>query len=151
MSLCVGAIVGGLDESLRAPHRALNVIFFTSALGYLSVSLIDFREHFVLHHRETGRWLGWSVVTIGESINHVLTTLTIIGILVLARPIPAVMETRDWFVVVAPGLFGFLGWRDEIVYHRKRCDHREDMMHTVAHLGAGVMLTSFYALRLTGA
>ena len=41
-----------------------------------------------------------------------------------------------------------LGWRDELVYHRQRTDHREDMFHTVGHLAAGVMLTSFMRLRM---
>jgi hypothetical protein len=65
----------------------------------------------------------------------------------LRRP-PPVLEPRDWLCLVAPGIFLVLGWYDEVVYHRRRCEHREDIMHTISHLAGGVMLTALYAMRL---
>jgi hypothetical protein len=84
----------------------------------------------------------------GGTANHLATISVLIATLLLARPLPRErLAPRDWFVLFAPGLFLALGWRDELVYHRRRAVHREDMMHTVAHLAAGAMLAGFYATR----
>ena len=69
-----------------------------------------------------------------------------------ARPWPAlpVAEWRDWVALSLPAAFLLLGWRDELLYHRRRCAHREDIMHTVAHLAAGLMMCSFALSKMVG-
>lgn len=134
----------------RDPARALvRGTFLASAMGYLTVSLLDFGLHFKMERERTGHAVGWEVVPLGESVNHVLTVGTLVSLLALARtPRRGKPAFRDRWTLAAPALFLALGWRDELVYHRRRSDHREDMLHTVAHLAAGVMLTSFTRLRM---
>ena len=112
------------------------------------LSLLDFWEHFRLEKAATGRWWSMTVLPLGETLNHSATGLVIISIFVLARPLPAALAPRDWLVVCAPAIFLALGWRDEVVYHRRRCAHREDIMHTVAHLAAGVMMCTYLSSKL---
>jgi len=89
-----------------------------------------------------------SVVPPGETLNHMGTGAVVILLFVLARPLPPSPAARDWLVVCAPALLLALGWRDELVYHRRRSAHREDMLHTVAHLASGVMICTFLSTRL---
>ena len=148
LALVVGALAGQLSSTGSPAHRALRGVFFASAFAYLIVSLVDFWEHFRLEKQATGRYLTATVLPPGESLNHAATGAVVVATLVLARPLPTVLEPRDWFVVLAPAAFLALGWRDELVYHRRRCAHREDIMHTVAHLAAGVMMCSFLSTKL---
>jgi hypothetical protein len=139
-------IAGGAALGFSAgplAHRLLRAIFFSSAFAYLVVSLFDFWEHFRLEKLATGKWWSMSVLPLGETLNHLGTGFVIVAFFVLARPLPRSIEPRDWFVLAAPAIFWTLGWRDELVYHRRRCVHREDIIHTVAHLCAGVMMCSF--------
>jgi hypothetical protein len=145
VAVCLGVIAGaalGLSTG-TLPYRLLRATFFASAFAYLAVSLFDFWEHFRLEKLATGKWWSMTVVPLGETLNHTATGAIIIALFVLARPLPAAMEPRDWFVLAAPALFLILGWRDELVYHRRRSVHREDLMHTTAHLAAGVMMCTF--------
>lgn len=139
--LALGVLVG--EGKARLP-RAL---FYASAFAYLTTSIVDFWEHFRLEKLLTGKYLSATAVPVGETVNHTLTAAVLIYIFIAARPLPAVLELRDWLVVAAPTVFLALGWRDEIVYHRRRATHREDIMHTIAHLAAGAMLATFYLLR----
>lgn len=140
--IALGALTGvGVGRSVRAT-------FFGAGFAYLTTSLVDFWEHFRLENQVTGRYLAASAIPVGETVNHGLTILTLTGMFILARPLPPVLEPRDWFIIFAPAVFLTLGWRDELVYHRRRAKHREDIMHTVSHLAAGVMLSSFYVMRL---
>lgn len=131
-----------------AARAAVRSSFYAAGFVYLVVSIFDFKEHFRLEMLATGRRLSWVVVPWGETINHVLTGLVLLGLFVLARPIHPPLAARDWYSVLAPGLFFVLGWRDELVYHRRRAAHREDIMHTTAHLAAAAMLASFVAMRM---
>src|SRR5262249_15458655 len=143
--VCVGIAAGAAlgFSSGPPPHRILRAIFFASAFAYLVVSLFDFWEHFRLEKAATGKWWSMTVLPLGDTPNHPAPGLVIALLLMMARPLPPILEPRDWFVLSAPALFWLLGWRDELVYHRRRCAHREDLMHTVAHLSAGVMMCSF--------
>lgn len=143
-----GAAAGALGSSGAVAYRVLRAIFFASAFAYLVLSLLDFWEHFRLEKAATGRWWSMMVLPLGETLNHAATGLVIIAMFVLARPLPPTLAPRDWLVLVAPAIFLALGWRDEIVYHRRRCAHREDIMHTVAHLAAGVMMCTYLSSRL---
>lgn len=148
VAVAAGA-VGGATLSTGLPaYRLLRAIFFASAFGYLVLSLLDFWEHFRLERAATGRWWSMTVLPPGETLNHTATGAVIIALFVLARPLPAAPAARDWFVLASPAIFLALGWRDEVVYHRRRCAHREDIMHTVAHLAAGVMMCSYLSTRL---
>jgi hypothetical protein len=149
LAVAAGLAAGALSSAAPA-LRLLRAIFFGSAFGYLGVSLLDFWEHFRLEKVATGRLLAATVIPVGETINHALTTAVIVLLFALARPLPPSLALRDWFTLAAPALFLALGWRDEIVYHRRRAVHREDMMHTVAHLAAGVMMCTFLTQRLVG-
>ena len=144
--LIAAGVALGLFREGREP-ALVRASFFGSAFGYLGVSLFDFWEHFRLEKAATGRWWAATVVPIGETLNHTATGLVVIAFLVLARPLPSPIEPRDWFCLSAPVVFLALGWRDELVYHRRRAAHREDIMHTVAHLAAGAMLCSFALMR----
>ena len=144
----VGPIAG--LASRRAPGRLKLVrsIFFSSAFGYLVTSLADFLEHFRMEKEVTGRYLGATVVPPGETLNHAATIATVLSALALVRPLPRTLRARDVWSLAAPGVFLALGWRDEFVYHRKRSTHREDMMHTIPHLAAGIMWAALYTMRL---
>ena len=131
------------------PERAARAVFVGSAIAYAGTSLVDFAEHLRLEKVRTGRYLAACEVPLGESANHVLTVATIVALLVLARPLPRErLEARDVFVLLAPAAITALGWRDEIVYHRRRSQHREDMMHTVSHIGLAGMLAGLFAARV---
>lgn len=146
--MAAAALFAAIRE--RDPAQAVvRGTFLASAMGYLSVSLLDFALHFRMERERTGHAIGWKVIPLGESVNHVLTVGTLASLLALARkPRLARYALRDRWTLAAPALFLALGWRDELVYHRRRTDHREDMLHTVSHLAAGVMLTSFMRLRM---
>jgi hypothetical protein len=141
-----GGLLGVAGRGAPPPERLVRSIFYGSAFGYLTTSLLDFWEHFRLERAVTGHYLRCAAVPIGETLNHGATIATLVSLLALARP-PR-RSLRDLWVLAAPGVFLALGWRDELVYHRRRSTHREDIMHTVAHLAGGVMLASFYTMRL---
>ena len=148
VALAAGGAGGAALSVGPAPYRLLRAIFFASAFAYLVLSLLDFWEHFRLERAATGRWWSMTVLPPGETLNHTATGAVIVAMFVLARPLPALPAPRDWFVLTAPALFLALGWRDEVLYHRRRCAHREDIMHTVAHLAAGVMMCTYLSTRL---
>jgi hypothetical protein len=129
-------------------QRAARALFFGSAFAYLTTATVDFWEHLRLEKEATGRFLAWQAVPLGESLNHAGTTVILVAMLLLVRRPPPVLEARDWLCLAAPALFLALGWWDEVVYHRRRCEHREDLMHTVSHLAGGVMVTALYMMRL---
>lgn len=152
-ALCVAAVAAGVVQGLlQGAHgpaeRFLRCVYPACAFLYLALSAVDFAEHFRLEKEATGRFTSMTAIPPGETVNHALTLSTIIAAVLLARPLPAALETRDLVVLSAPIAFLALGLRDEIVYHRKRAKHREDIMHTTAHLTAGIMWTTLYALRL---
>jgi hypothetical protein len=150
--IIVVAILGlGLGYATEAKHPAEaigNCVFFSSAFTYLFMSLLDFYEHFRIEKQLTGSYFGMAFVPFGETVNHGITTAIIVALFVLARPLTFPLEMRDYVLLALPGLFLFFGIRDEVKYHRRRSDHREDIMHTVSHLSAGVMLASYMAVRL---
>ncbi len=157
VALCVLAPAAGVAEGLTASahapaERFLRCVYPACAFLYLALSAVDFAEHFRLEKETTGRFTSMTAIPLGESLNHVGTLATIIAAIVLVRPLPptsSALEARDLVVLGAPLAFLALGLRDEVVYHRKRAKHREDIMHTTAHLAAAVMWTTLYALRLT--
>jgi len=145
-ALCaaLAGLATGLAEADRCPpERALRCAFFAAGFLYGFMSLIDFAEHFRIEKQLTGRYLGTRFVPLGESVNHLLTTACVVGIFALARPLTAPLETRDWVLLTLPALFLAFGVRDELVYHRRRSYHREDILHTVSHLSSGVMLACY--------
>lgn len=148
LSLLAGGYLGARDATHPGGQRLAHAVFLGAGLSYLAVSLVDFWEHWRLEKLVTGRYLGASVVPFGETLNHAATTLVLVSLLLLGRPLRLPLEPRDWWVLAAPGVFLLLGWRDELVFHRRRAQHREDIMHTLAHLAAGVMLVGFAASRL---
>src|SRR4029077_15026422 len=109
---------GALMRAESDPVRLARAVFIGAAYGYLTVSLVDFAEHYRLEHALTGRWTTFRAVPLGESINHAATIAVIVGMLALARPVPAVPTWGDWLWLAAPLVYMALGWRDELVYHR---------------------------------
>jgi len=148
IAIAAGATMGATRSAGPPAYHALRAIFFGSAFAYLVLSLLDFWEHFRLERAAGGQWWSMRVLPVGETLNHFATGAVIVGMFVLARPLPSTLAPRDWLVVSSPAIFLALGWRDELVYHRRRCAHREDIMHTVAHLSAGVMMCSYLSTRL---
>lgn len=142
-----GAILGAMGGGTVAARLA-DAVFFASAFAYLSTSLVDFAEHLRLDLEASGRIFSFAAISLGESVNHAATTALIVAMLVLVGPVAEPLDARGVFTLAAPALFLGLGWRDELVYHRRRCAHREDIMHTVAHLAGTAMLAGLYASRL---
>lgn len=145
------AVAIGIAAALAWVHGAKRLpaaAFFAALYSYLFLSIVDFAEHYRLERIATGSFFTFRVVPLGESLNHTATVATILVFLIGARPLPATLEPRDWAVLAAPAVFLALGWRDEVVYHRRRSVHREDILHTVSHLAAGVMMVSFALYRL---
>lgn len=147
-SVCAGLLTGALAEETRVRQLA-HAAFLGAGFGYLATALIDFAEHFRLEKLHSGRFTSFDVIPLGESLNHAATVGVVAGVLAFSRPLPSAIEPRDWFVLASPLLFLALGWRDEFVYHRRRSVHREDLMHTVAHLAAGAMLSAWAVLART--
>lgn len=151
VAVAAGVVAGGTVGVLtgaKAGEQLASAVFHAAAFAYLITSVADLLEHLRLERIATGRWWAHSVVPVGESVNHLATVLTLAAFLSLVRPPPAVLELRDWIVLAAPGVFLALGWRDEVVYHRRRSTHREDIIHTVSHLAAGVMLAGAVASKM---
>lgn len=146
-SVALGVALGASGDAPLG-QRVSSAVFHGGAFGYLSVSVVDFVEHLALERAAGGGWLSSRVIPLGESLNHLATVAVIVATLTLGRPLSATLDARDVFVLLAPALVMALGWRDEVVYHRRRCAHREDIMHTIAHLGLATMLSGFYATRL---
>ncbi len=145
-AVAAGPLLGLATRGASWQLRAARSIFFGAAFGYLTTSLVDFGEHFRMEKEVTGRYLRAAVVPLGETLNHAGTIATVVTSLAVARPITR-SRVREAWTLLAPALFLALGWRDELVYHRKRATHREDIMHTVSHLAAGVMWTALYTMR----
>jgi hypothetical protein len=148
VSIALGVTLGLQDAARPAGQRLARAVFLGGGLAYLAVSIVDFWEHYRLEKVVSGRYFGWTAVPLGESLNHAATTIVLVSMLVLGRPLRLPLEPRDWWVLMAPAVFLLLGWRDELVFHRRRAQHREDIMHTLAHLAAAVMLAGFAASRL---
>jgi len=147
-AIAVGAALGFGHEPAPPGQRLARAVFLGAGAAYLLVSLVDFWEHWRLEKVVTGRYLAFEAIPPGETLNHAATILVLASVLVLGRPPRSPLALRDWWVVMAPAAFLALGWRDELVYHRRRAQHREDIMHTVAHLAAAVMMAGFAASRL---
>ena len=147
MLIAVGAVLGLSGDGSFAV-RVADAAFRASLYSYVAVSLLDLWEHYRLEHHVTGRWLSFVVIPFGESFVHGLIVSTLVTVVVLARPVQASLEWRDWLVLVGPIVFLALGWIDELKYHRRRALHREDMLHTVSHLAAGAMLVGLFASRV---
>jgi len=147
-AVAAGIAQGLLRETHGPAERLLWCMYAACAYLYLALSFVDFLEHLRLEKLATGRYTSMTAIPFGETVNHVCTLATIGVALSLARPLPSTLSPRDYAVLCAPGVFLALGLRDEIVYHRRRSTHREDIMHTTAHLTAGMMWTTLYALRL---
>lgn len=143
-----GVALGALTPDASPGLRLSRAVFFASAFAYFSSSMVDFWEHVRLEHAATGRWLAWKVVPLGETVNHMLTTTVLVILLMYLQPPSGALTARDAFFALGPVCYFALGWRDEIVYHRRRAVHREDLMHTVSHLAGGAMLAALYAMRL---
>ena len=143
-----GAGLGYWDDSEVLPFRLANAAYTAALFTYIVVSALDAHEHFRLEKFVTGRYFGWIVVPIGESILHAAIIGTVIAFTSLARPFAVPFTATDWFLLLAPFLFLAFGWWDELVYHRRRALHREDMLHTVSHLAAGTMIGSLILARM---
>ena len=146
-AVAAGPLLGLATRRASWQQRAARSIFFGSAFGYLVTSLVDFAEHFRMEKEVTDHYFRSVVVPPGETLNHAATIATGVASLAAARPLTTSRRREGW-TLIAPALFLALGWRDEFVYHRKRATHREDMMHTIPHLAAGIMWTTLYAMRL---
>src|SRR5439155_22274930 len=88
LSLAAGVALGAATGE-SAAHRIVRALFFAAAFSYFAISVIDFREHFLLERALTGRALSFAAIPVGETINHTLTVITVVSILVLLRQPPA--------------------------------------------------------------
>lgn len=146
--IAAGVVMAFTMPAASLPARAAAATFYSSAYVYFFCALLDGAEHFRLEKHVTGRYLSWTVVPFDESVVHVAILGTLLAVLMLARPVASGVELRDWFVLGAPVLFLVLSWTDELVYHRRRALHREDILHTISHLAAGTMLVALFASKV---
>jgi hypothetical protein len=149
-AMAAGVAVGVVATDGPAPLKLVRAIFFAAAFAYAVISILDFWEHGRLERALGGHFFSTRAIPLFETVNHALTGAVVLAFLVLARRPPSTPEPRDWLTLVLPAAFLALGWRDELLYHRRRCAHREDIMHTVAHLAAGVMMCSFALSKMVG-
>lgn len=143
-----GALFGYASTTGGFACRVAAGAFQASLHLYLAVTLLDLAEHFRLEKHVTGRWIGATVVPLGEHALHGAILVVLVAIVELARCVHQELEVRDWFVLGAPLVFLGLGWCDELVYHRRCALHREDILHTVSHLAAAAMLVSLLSARM---
>lgn len=143
VAIAVAAFFGsaGDDEPLARFARGG---LFASMTAYMGVSLLDLYEHFRIEKLATGRFLSWRVVPVGETIVHLGVLASINLMFLLARPLPASLEARDWIFLVSPISFLAFGWSDEISFHRRRSVHREDVLHAVSHIAAATMVAMMF-------
>lgn len=147
-STLAGLVYGALTERRRPRgYRAVRTVFWGSALAYLTTTMLDFWEHQRVEKAVTGHYGRWVVVPVGETVNHALQIANVVSMLAPGRATRRAPRLYDLWRAAAPGVFLALGWRDELVYHRRRTTHREDIMHTTAHLASGVMLAALYTMR----
>jgi hypothetical protein len=142
-----GPLGAWMTRGARAPFGILRGTLFGSTLAWLTTVTLDLAEHFRLEKEATGSYLRCSAVPVSESVVHAGIVLTNLSALLLARPARRVRSLADAWLLVAPGVFLALGWMDELVYHRRRAPHREDIIHTTEHLAEGIMWTALYASR----
>ena len=135
----VGFVVGLFAaEGLNRTPGAF-ACFCASIAAYLVVSGLDLHEHLRLEKFVTGRWIEWKVVPLGESVLHSGIVGCLVAALILSfwepplGPIPLLVATLGFFA---------LGWCDELIYHRRRALHREDILHTVSHLAGGAVFAT---------
>lgn len=142
-----GPLGATMTRGSHAPIRVLRGTLFGSTLAYLTTVALDVAEHFRLEKEVTGSYLRCSAVPLSESLVHAGIALTNLSALLFARPVRRVRSLADRWLLVAPGVFLALGWTDELVYHRRRAPHREDIIHATEHLAEGIMWTALYASR----
>lgn len=147
-ALLAGPLVGLASRKTSTPQRALRATLWTSGLAYAAAATLDLAEHFRLEKEVTGRYLTWKAIPPSEAMVHAGIIGTNLGALLLARPVKRPYGPVDLFNMAAPALFLAFGWVDELGYHRRRTQHREDLIHTTQHLAEGVMWTALYATRL---
>ncbi|MCH2174052.1 hypothetical protein MK489_24995 [Myxococcota bacterium] len=137
----MGFVVGGLSASHLGRSTWAFACFCASIASYGFVATLDLKEHLRLEKFVTGRFVAWTVIPLGESALHV----GIVGCLLLAVSItlsqPALGSSP--LLLATLGFFG-LGWLDELLYHRRRALHREDILHTVSHLTGGAVFATLY-------
>ena len=68
-----GLVQGFLSKGEPPGVRSLHATFLGAAYAYLTVSLVDFAEHYRLEKRLTGRYSTYQAIPLGESINHAAT------------------------------------------------------------------------------
>lgn len=143
----LGFAVGVAAEGFVPLRGVVRGFFFAAMAAFVVVSVTDILEHVRLERELTGRFVAAKVVPLGESLLHAAIGATLAALFVLSRPLEGGTTLRDFFVVAAPVLFLALGWTDELVYHRRRAQQREHILHTLGHLAAAAMLVSFVTLR----
>jgi hypothetical protein len=149
IALAAGPAAGLAPRGKPVRHRVLRSILVGSTLAYFITASVDLAEHFRLEKEITGRLLRWTAIPPIEALTHAAIVANNVGVLLLARPLrrrrPGLL---DRWLLVAPAAFIALGWGDELVFHRRRTGHREDLIHTTQHLAEAVMWTTLYATRV---
>jgi hypothetical protein len=150
LAALVGLAAGiGLLSRKSWPERLSRASFFASGLAYLGVTLVDIAEHLRLEKEATGSYFSAVAVPRAESYTH-LAFFTAQGLcLKMAQLQGRSLRAPKTLRFAAPLLLLGSGWIDELIFHRRRTQHREDIIHTAAHVANAAMLASFTALQLT--
>ncbi len=147
VAIPIAFIAGFAQESFLPLRGLVRGLFLAAVAAFVIVSATDLLEHMRLERELTGRFLAWKVVPLGESLLHAGVAATLVAMFALARPVETGGSMRDVYVVLAPLLFLAIGWTDELVYHRRRAQQREHVLHALGHLAAAAMLVTFVMLR----
>ena len=136
-----GFVIGALYASSLNRSTWAFACFCASIASYIFVVALDLKEHLRLEKFVTGRFMAWTVIPLGESALHVgiVGCLLVALFIALGQPGPSSVP----LLIATIGFFG-LGWLDELLYHRRRALHREDILHTVSHLTGGAVFATLF-------
>lgn len=54
--------------------KMIRAIFFAAAMAYLTISIVDFWEHWRLEREAGGGLITWRAMRFGETVNHAFTS-----------------------------------------------------------------------------
>src|SRR5881227_2895141 len=69
-AMTAGVALGLLATAGAPALKLIRAIFFAGAFAYLTISIVDFWEHWRLEREAGGGLLTWRAMRFGETVNH---------------------------------------------------------------------------------